>query len=882
MDCNFPKSIMECREKIGLIVLPIFYDVDPSEVRKLMGSYAEAFIEYEKNFEKNINKVHTWKATLTKVANLAGFSLQDRHESEFIQDIVKMILNKLSYTFLKGTKDLVGIDSRVEDLLPLLVIGSNDVRIIGVWGMGGIGKTTFARVVYQNFFEEFEDCSFITNINISEESKKYGIPHPQDVNDKVLMIKNRLYNKRILLVLDDVHQFDQLEKLAREPNWFGLGSRVIITMRDKHLLTRLKVYGIYEAKGLSNDDDLQLFSLNAFSNDHPAKDYLELYIQFVNYAKGLPLAIEVLGSFLINRSTKEWVSTLDRLKQFPEKKINNTLQIGFDGLEDTEKEIFIHIACFFNMKNKDYVVKILECLGLHPDIGIRILIEKSLLKEYENKLWMHELLQIMGQDIVRRDFPQEPRKWSKLWLYEDIHNVLMKNMGTEAIKGLVLDLYMVTELGELHKSKEAYWNPDAFSKMPNLELLIIYVFNRISLLNFTCHSKVEQLWKGKKYLDKLKFIELNNSLSLIETPDFTGVPNLEKFVVKGCIGLIKVRPSVVVHKRLTLLDLEGCKNLRSLPKKFEMESLEILNLSNCSKIKRILEFMGNMECLSKLHLDGTAITKLPSSVEHLTNLAVLHLRDYKEPTEATISTFIPGSEIMEWFNHQSMGNMVKSQVTSWKQNVNIQMPIHSCNKWMGMAACAVFSPLDLYPKNYSFFKKCHIICYIEVGVGELAKLSINYVQISSHHLWLLYFRLEFFDENARAVLSQIDENESIQLEVRFQFSRESDLEFEKCGFQMVYEQDMDDIRELAYPSNISCITSYEDVDAQHDLDNSMLVTEEESNIYKGRIGHCNSDCLVHSIEGGSRLVVWLYSSYPGGLTSYIKTANELLADSKAG
>ena len=122
---------------------------------------------------------------------------------------------------------------------------------------------------------------------------------------------------------------------------------------------------------------------------------------------------------------------------------------------------------------------------------------------------------------------------------------------------------------------------------------------------------------------------MNNSLSLIETPDFTGFPNLEKLVVKGCMRLIKVHPSVVVHKRLTLLDLEGCKNLSSLPKKFEMESLEILNLSNCFKIKRIPEFMGNMECLSKLHLDGIAITKLPSSVKHLTDLAALHLRDCK-------------------------------------------------------------------------------------------------------------------------------------------------------------------------------------------------------------------------------------------------------------
>ena len=127
----------------------------------------------------------------------------------------------------------------------------------------------------------------------------------------------------------------------------------------------------------------------------------------------------------------------------------------------------------------------------------------------------------------------------------------------------------------------------------------------------------------------LKSIKLEDSLNLIETPDFNGVPNLEKLVVKGCTNLREVHPSIVVHKRLTLLNLEGCKNLTSLPRKFEMESLEILILSGCSKIKRIPEFMGNMKHLTKLHLDGTAITKLPSSVEHLSNLASLHLRDCK-------------------------------------------------------------------------------------------------------------------------------------------------------------------------------------------------------------------------------------------------------------
>ena len=85
----------------------------------------------------------------------------------------------------------------------------------------------------------------------------------------------------------------------------------------------------------------------------------------------------------------------------------------------------------------------------------------------------------------------------------------------------------------------------------------------------------------------------------------------------------------MVLKRLTLLNLGNCKSLRRLPSKFEMESLEILILSGCSKIKRIPEFMGNMKRLLKLHLEETAITKLPSSIEHLTNLDSLHLRDCK-------------------------------------------------------------------------------------------------------------------------------------------------------------------------------------------------------------------------------------------------------------
>ena len=127
----------------------------------------------------------------------------------------------------------------------------------------------------------------------------------------------------------------------------------------------------------------------------------------------------------------------------------------------------------------------------------------------------------------------------------------------------------------------------------------------------------------------LKFIKLNKSLKFFETPDFTKIPILEKLVLEDCINLHKIHPSIRVHKKLTLLNLKGCKNLRSLPGKFEMESLEILILSECSNLKRIPEFGENMEHVTTLHLDGTAITKLPTSIRNLSGLASSNVRDFK-------------------------------------------------------------------------------------------------------------------------------------------------------------------------------------------------------------------------------------------------------------
>ena len=71
-------KIVKCKEEMGLIVLPIFYDVDPTDVRKQTGTFKQAFTDHQECFKDNIEKVETWRATLTKVADISGWHLQNR------------------------------------------------------------------------------------------------------------------------------------------------------------------------------------------------------------------------------------------------------------------------------------------------------------------------------------------------------------------------------------------------------------------------------------------------------------------------------------------------------------------------------------------------------------------------------------------------------------------------------------------------------------------------------------------------------------------------------------------------------------------------------------------------------------------------------------
>ena len=116
---------------------------------------------------------------------------------------------------------------------------------------------------------------------------------------------------------------------------------------------------------------------------------------------------------------------------------------------------------------------------------------------------------------------------------------------------------------------------------------------------------------------------------MIETPNFSGAPNLKELILRGCTRLSNIHASLGNLKELIRLDLNGCKSLKSLPNKIGLEALEIFDLGGCSRLKKFPEIVGNMSHLSKLYLNETPIKDLPLAGEHVTGLIKLDLRDCK-------------------------------------------------------------------------------------------------------------------------------------------------------------------------------------------------------------------------------------------------------------
>jgi len=352
---------------------------------------------------------------------------------------------ELNSTLSRDSYNLVGIDNHMRELDSLLCLESTEVKMVGIWGPAGIGKTTIARALFNRLSENFQHTIFMENVKGSSRTSEldaYGfqlrlqeqflsevIDHKHMKIHDLGLVKERLQDLKVLVVLDDVDKLEQLDALVKQSQWFGSGSRIIVTTENKQLLRAHGITCIYELGFPSRSDSLQIFCQYAFGESSAPDGCIELATEITKLAGYLPLALKVLGSSLRGMSKDEQKSALPRLRTSLNEDIRNVLRVGYDGIHDKDKVIFLHIACLFNGENVDYVKQILASSGLDVTFGLQVLTSRSLIhiSRCNRTITMHNLLEQLGREIVCEQSIAEPGKRQFLMDASEIYDVLADN-----------------------------------------------------------------------------------------------------------------------------------------------------------------------------------------------------------------------------------------------------------------------------------------------------------------------------------------------------------------------------------------------------------------------------------------------------------------------
>ncbi|XP_034229570.1 disease resistance protein RUN1-like [Prunus dulcis] len=784
--------ILGCKKSHGQIVIPIFYRIDPSHVRKQQGTCA---LE-DRPLKRSRDEVANWRAALEEAANMSGFpysSRTGRTEADFVEEVVQDVLTKLNRESSSDLRGLFGIQRKIEKIESLLCLDTPGVCCVGIWGMGGIGKTTLADAVFHRHSSKFEVCCFLANVREKSE-KTDGLNELRNTLVRELLkdkdvnintpsipphIQDRLRRTKAFIVLDDVNAREHLEVLVGDDDRFCQGSRIIITARDKGLLEqKVDQEKIYSVEGLGSDEALELFHSHAFGNKSPTTDYTELSREVVDYIKGIPLALKVMGSsFRRCKSKQEWEVQWKKVKQFPNEEIDQVLRISYDGLGKNEKEIFLDIACFhkgYLRKDVEIILDSCDCFG---EVGINDLIDRSLISISQDmrfkklgeassggqivemqsveRIEMHDLVQEMGRAIARK-------QGSRLFNADDVYKALTNNQRDGRVQAISFDMDKIEKPrlkdANFKKMYQLRWlrvsSPDRWSgslHLPNSLRYLDWVgypweslpskFSAQNLLALdTPHSDFGVLlWNEDQSPVNVKRIDLHFCPYLTEVPNLSQCLNIEHINLEGCGSLVEI-PSYFQHLgKLTYLHLGRCGNLKSLP---EMPcNLEILKLSRTA-IEELPSSVWSHEKISRLDIEYCKHLKsLPSSTCKLKLSSSFSLKGceslcefWELPRDTTVLEF-SSTTIKELRNEsiESVVGLTAIKLTNCKSLVSLPMNIWKLKylESLNLSGCSNFQH---FPEISEAMEHLEFLNLSGTMVKEVPKSIGNLVALRKLHM----------------------------------------------------------------------------------------------------------------------------------------------------
>jgi energy-coupling factor transporter ATP-binding protein EcfA2 len=270
--------------------------------------------------------------------------------------------------------------------------------IVGLVGMGGIGKTILSKKFYHLFHNQYDKSSFLEDVkskdNINDVIKQLLhdlcgkiLCKDENVNKKYLnKISQCMISEKVLVVVDDVGKVENLTSLQffiTATKNATSKSEVIVNCRNwQSLKSHVSEDGKVVMKSLEEEQARELFMFHAFGNANhvPTKDFKDICMKIIKSCGGLPLSLKVLGSFLWNIKELEiWEGALSKLKNGQSftggngnEEFWNKLKISYDDLDKEHQNMFLDIACFLGGLKISTICRVWSGNYLYPKLTLQI------------------------------------------------------------------------------------------------------------------------------------------------------------------------------------------------------------------------------------------------------------------------------------------------------------------------------------------------------------------------------------------------------------------------------------------------------------------------------------------------------------------------------
>ncbi|XP_043720703.1 disease resistance protein RPS2-like [Telopea speciosissima] len=467
--------------------------------------------------------------------------------------------------------------------------------VVGLYGMGGIGKTTILRHVHAHFRKtnHFESVIFTTVSfapNFDEIRKQiaecFGLKNWQDDND----LKDKLsrQTRKYMLMLDDIWEPVDLEEIYIPMPKKGSGCKILTASRSKAVVTRFvtrfetkDVLRLIRVNKLQPDEAWNLF-VKKTGEDITSRPAIEpLAKEVLKKCDGLPLAIIVIGGTMSTRETEgEWKDAIRELGQTSSnlegmEEVFSILMYSFEKLEQIEQSLFLY-CCLFP---EDYFIRKDELVDF-------VICEETLseLHRLEEMKCHPKFIAKASDGIIEAPDTSEWHKATKI--------SLMKNYLMESLPQLL----------------------DQCPRRHTLVLSHIYHIEYIPQVHFLDHMPV------------LRILDLSNCLMLKTLPSsISHLVNLRVLRLRGCMELQNLPPEIGMLVQLILLDLFDCYNLRELPVQMNrLNNLRSLDIEYTTMLKRIPRtVLSVLDKLEELNTIDSGLKWSTNGVEELSQLTRL-------------------------------------------------------------------------------------------------------------------------------------------------------------------------------------------------------------------------------------------------------------------